>query len=295
MLARPDGTDLRTGSVSLAGSKAVAATRAPVRLIESPIHLIAIGGMEDREGRHRPWRVFQVEVEVVDSDYDVGDSMALGFGQLRASRMRVHAEQTLDEALGFSIEERAGRVLGRIQQLRQTPWFMAPDRVLGDADLAALAHRPDAVPPREIARVESLDQAREWIARIIDRHDRHWGITNQEFFGRLTDELAKVREDAANLAAASALCATALDELAELAAEIDHGTPEALSKLALLPSQYLIGHFSWQLVDPILAAPPTPLVDPFAGFAELVLRGCIPLGWCDGALAIFAGPAQSRR
>jgi hypothetical protein len=239
--------------------------------------------------------VFEVEVEVVDSDYDVGDSMVLGFGQLRASRLRVHAEQTLDEALGFSVEERAGQVLGRIRKLRQTPWLMEPDRTLGDADLAALARRTDDAPPREIARVESLEQAREWIARIVDRHDRHWGVTNHDFFGRLTDELAKVREDAANLAAASALCASALDELAELASEIDHGTPEALSKLALLPSQYLIGHFSWQLVDPILAAPPTPLVDPFAGFAELVLRGCIPLGWCDGAFAIFAGPAQPRR
>jgi hypothetical protein len=50
---------------------------------------------------------------------------------------------------------------------------------------------------------------------------------------------------------------------------------------------HLSWHLSWQLVDPILAAPPTPLVDPFAGHAELVLRGCIPLGWYDGALALF--------
>jgi hypothetical protein len=142
VLARPDGTDLRTGTVSLVGGKAVAARHAPVRLIESPVHLIAVGGMEDRGGAHRPWRVFEVEVELVDTGYDADASMALGFGQLSASWLRVHAEQSLDQALGFSVDERAGELLGRIRQLRQTPWFMRPDRSVGPADIAALARLP---------------------------------------------------------------------------------------------------------------------------------------------------------
>jgi hypothetical protein len=82
-----------------------------------------------------------------------------------------------------------------------------------------------------------------------------------------------------------------VDELHDLVDEIDRGTPEALARLPLRPAEYVTGHLSWQLVDPILAAPPTPLVDPFAGLAGLVLRGYVPLGWYDGALAIYAAPA----
>lgn len=298
VLARPDGTDLRTGTVSLVEKQAVAAIRAPVRLIESPVHLIAVGGMEDRAGAHRPWRVFEVESELVDTDYDVDDSMALGFGQLRASRMRVHAERTLDESLGFPVDERAGEVLARIERLRQTPWFLHPDRSLdgslGDADLAALtalaalAHRTEAGAAPALIRDDSLEAAGARIDRIVDRGDRHWGEQNREIFEHLAGELAKVCEDAANLACASARVARVVDELAELADEIDRDTPEALARLPLQPSQLVTGHLRWQLVDPILAAPPTPLVDPFAGLAALVLRGYVPLGWYDGALAIYA-------
>lgn len=295
VLSRPDGTDLRTGTVSLVERKTVAATHAPVRLIKSPIHLIAVGGMEDRAGAHRPWRVFDVESERVDTDYDDEASMTLGFGQLRASRLRVHAERTLDEALGFPVDERAGEVLARIERLRRTPWFLRPDRSLGDslgdvdlAALAALTHRTDAGAAPALIRDDSLEAARARIDRIVDRSDRDWAEQNREVFEHLAGELAKVCEDAANLACASERCARVVDELAEFADEIDRDTPEALARLPLRPSQLVTGHLSWQLVDPILAAPPTPLVDPFAGLAVLVLRGYVPLGWCDGALAIYA-------
>lgn len=267
VIARPDGTDLRTGTVGFAvGTTVQAPEHAPFRLARSAIELVTLGAFDEP---HPPWRVFEVEALRHDWDHD---SAMNGYPYHLGHEVVVVEEVGLTTVLGFEPASRARTLEAEL---------VAPRSVLEDRALAPLVER-------FLERCVANELAGEAAALrgLPVRATRPAGpVREPKLAEALAREAALVRADADNLAACDDTGAVRryLDAVDAYAERFDCDE----DRFGFGPDRIVQAHLRWKLVDPLLAAPPKPLVNLFEPLAELVAGGIVLLGWTEHECAVM--------